>query len=234
MEMSPQLEAGLATTETERNVSAPDLNVMTPMMRAINAYAESLPESEILTINSFSHLGRPAEINRAVTGLVKQGNLFHVENEYFVAPLQGMAIKYCPSVKIILQNLGRLTDETFTMAGGTAANDFHLSHHVPIRRIYWTSGPERELKIGKRVIELQHVPEWKLVFPYTKMGDAFRAIIVTGRDHVKDSLRRIKPLFTEDEQRDFTILQSYVKDWLAGEFSKIVECVDTSSIEPEI
>ena len=231
MEMSSQTETGLVSAEAERNVSVVDSHAMKSMMREINAHAETLPEGEILTVNNFAHLGKPAEISRAITRLMKQGNLFHVEKEYFVVPLQGMTIKYCPSIEVLLQNLGRLTDETFTVGGGTAANNFHLSHHVPIRRIYWTSGPERKLKIGRRLIELQHVPEWKLIFPYTKMGDAFRAIIVTGKDHVIESLKNIRPLFTEDEQREFRILQSYVKDWLAGEFSKIVESLDTS-IEP--
>ena len=233
MKMSPQLESGLVTAEAERNVSAVNSHAMTPMMRAINAHAETLPEGEILTANNFSHIGEPVEISRAMTRLMKQGDLFHVEKEYFVVPLQGMTIKYCPKDKIVLENPGKLTGETFVENGTCAANLFRLTHHVPGRFIYWTSGPERELNIGGLVLELQHVPEWKFIFPYTKVGDAFRAIVVTGKDRAKKSLKKIKPLFKEDEQQEFSLLKSCVKDWLAGEFTKIVEKMNTSDdIQP--
>ena len=235
MEMSSQLESGLVTAEAERDVSALGSYAMTPMMRAVKAHAETLPEGDILTVNSFAHLGKPAEISQAMYWMEKQGDLFHVENECFVLALQGMTIKYCPEDEIILENLGKLTGETFTANGACAANLFRLTHHVPGRFIYWTSGSEREINIGGLVIELQHVPEWKLIFPYTKVGDAFRAIVVTGEDQAKKSLKKIEPLFKESEQRDFTLLQSCVKDWLTGEFSKIVEKMDTNNfIKPAI
>ena len=233
MEMSSQTETGLVSAEAERNVSVVDSHAMKSMMREINAHAETLPEGEILMVNNFAHLGKPAEISRAITGLMKQGDLFHVEKEYFVRGLQGMTIKYFPEDKIILENLEKMTGETFVENGACAANLFRLTHHVPGRFIYWTSGPERELNIGGLVLELQHVPEWKLIFPYTKVGDAFRAIVITGKDRAKKSLKKIKPLFKEDEQQEFALLKSCVKDWLAGEFTKIVEKMNASDdIEP--
>ena len=226
MEMSPQVVSGFMTAKTERNMSVSGSCILTLLVQAVKRHAESLPENEILFINSFLHLGKPDEIRQAISILIEQEDFFKVEKDCYVLSKEFYNMKYCPSIESVIQNIAELNDEVITETGGSAANVFHLSPDMPMQRMYWTSGDERELEIGGIIIKLQHTEKWKLVYPFTKEGDAFRAILIKGKGRAKQSLAQIKPLFNENEQQKFDVLQSCVKSWLGNEFSDPVNDID--------
>ena len=57
--------------------------------------------------------------------------------------------------------------------------------------VYWTSGRTRSYKMGKLVIQLQHVPDWQLVLWNEPEGELVRALAWAGPSEVSKVLRQL-------------------------------------------
>ena len=184
---------------------------------AIKAYAESLPEGTTLSAKKLLHLGERAAIDQALSRLVKRGELMRVKRGVFALPVETRFGKRAPSVEVIVENLARSTGESVSVSGASAANMLGLSTQNPTRKIYWTSGPNRRLKLGAQIVELRHVPSWQLRAPDSKAGHAFRALAYLGKAKAGRALRRIKPQLNEDERLELLSLRANAPTWMAKE-----------------
>ncbi len=189
---------------------------------AIKAYAESLPEGTTLSAKKLLHLGERAAIDQALSRLVKRGELMRVKRGVFALPVETRFGKRAPSVEVIVENLARSTGESVSVSGASAANMLGLSTQNPTRKIYWTSGPNRRLKLGAQIVELRHVPSWQLRAPDSKAGHAFRALAYLGKAKAGRALRRIKPQLNEDERLELLSLRANAPTWMAKKLSDLV------------
>ena len=57
--------------------------------------------------------------------------------------------------------------------------------------VYWTSGRTRSYKMGKLVIQLQHVLGWQLVLWNNPEGELVRALAWAGPTEVNKVLRQL-------------------------------------------
>lgn len=189
--------------------------------QAIKVYAEALPEGATISAKELLHLGERAAVDQALSRLVKRGELMRVRRGLFALPVKTRFGERAPSVNAVIENIARTTGERVSLSGASAANMLGLSTQNPTRQIFWTSGPNRRLKLGAQEVELKHVPSWQLRAPSSRAGHAFRALAYFGKSEASEALRRIEPQLSKEERRELLSLRANAPTWMAKELSTL-------------
>ena len=140
----------------------------------------------------------------------------------YVRPIQTRFGPRPPAIDKVLASLSMLWGETIVLCGGMAANSLGLTTLVPIRSVYLTSGPNRQLKLGELAVELRHAPRWQLVAPHRLAGDAVRALAWLGPEDVEAGLEAIRPKLSAEDMRELAASRAVMPAWMAVPVSAMV------------
>ncbi len=138
--------------------------------------AAKLPEGAPLVAKGLLHLGSRAAVDQALSRLQRRGQLLRAGRGLYVRPVNSRFGSRAPSTESLLESVATRTGETIVASGAASANKLGLTSQVPVRSVHLTSGPSRQLQLGKQIIELQHAPRKQLLFPHQPAGDALRAL----------------------------------------------------------
>jgi hypothetical protein len=122
----------------------------------------------------------------------------------------------------LLKALSSATGEIFASYGAAAANALGLGAQAPMKPVYLTSGRSRRLKVGGRVLDLRHAPEWQLLLPNDRAGDALRALSWSGREKARSVLKQLRGKLTPGDRDTLLTLRGRLPSWLAQEISGLV------------
>ena len=120
-----------------------------------------------------------------------------------------------PSISRAIAELSALWGETIVPCGGAAANYLGLTKQNPIREVYLTSGPSRQLQFSGLAVELRHTPPWQLMAPDCKAGVVIRALAWLGPYEVDRALDMVLPELSADEQNELTSARFRLPMWMA-------------------
>ncbi|NKK01210.1 hypothetical protein GFL63_20880 [Rhizobium leguminosarum bv. viciae] len=177
--------------------------------------AANLPEGAPVAAKGLLHLGSRAAVDQALSRLQRRGQLLRAGRGLYVRPVNSRFGSRAPSVESLLEFVATRTGETIVASGAASASKLGLTSQVPVRAVYLTSGPSRQLQLGKQVVELQHSPRRQLLFPHQPMGDALRALQWLGPENAESALGLLQ---TKLSEADFaTLLQAapMMPNWLA-------------------
>ena len=107
------------------------------------------PEGTLLCPSALLHLGSRAAIDQALLRLARKGQLIRVCQGVYVQPIETRFGSRPPAAERVIEALANLWGETIVPSGGAAANSLGLTTQVPVRSIYLTSGPNRNLTLGR-------------------------------------------------------------------------------------
>ena len=186
----------------------------------MNHAAES-PEGTLLCPSALLHLGSRAAVDQALSRLARRGDLIRVCQGVYVQPIQTRFGSRSPAVDKVLAALSALWGETIVPCGGTAANTLGLTTQVPVRSVYLTSGPNRQLKLGGLSVELRHAPRWQLVAPHRPAGDAVRALAWLGPDEVEENLETLEHKLSPEDMEELAASRAVMPAWLAEPVSAL-------------
>ncbi len=195
---------------------------MTSLPEQIVAYAAALPEGAPLHPKALLHLGSRPAIDQALSRLAKKGSLIRVCHGIYVCPVATRFGSHPPPVEKVIASLSALWGETIVPCGGTAANALGLTTQMPVKSVYLTSGPNRNLKLGELTVALRHAPRWQLAAPYRPAGEAVRALSWLGPDEVEDSLELIGRKLSSEDLEELTALRAIMPNWIAEPTSALV------------
>lgn len=185
-------------------------------------HASGLPEGVPLCPRALLHLGSRAAIDQALSRLARRGRLFRVCQGVYVLPIQTRFGPRPPAVEKVIATLSGLWGETIVPCGGAAANAFGLTTQVPIRSVYLTSGPNRNLTFGRLTVEIRHAPRWQLAAPNRPAGEAVRALSWLGPSEVEASLDVIEHKLSKEDLRELTASRAILPAWIAEPVSTLV------------
>lgn len=186
----------------------------------ILAYAAGLEEGAPLTAKALLHLGNRAAVDQALARLTRQGLLMRISRGVYVRPTESRFGKRAPAVEKVVQGLSRTFGEILVRNGAAAANELGLTTQVPVRQIYWTSGPSRRLELGKQKVELRHVPGSLLVAANRPAGEAVRALNWLGRGQAKRALTLMGRTLSREERQELLSLRNSMPGWMAQSVSE--------------
>ena len=97
-----------------------------------------------------------------------------------------------PEPAKVAQTIAKAHGETIQVHGAEAARLLGLTTQMPLQSVFYTSGPNRELKIGKLQLILKHIAPRKLALSGRPSGLALSALWYLGKERV--SSRTIKTI----------------------------------------
>ena len=153
--------------------------------------AKSLPEGGTVSPREFLHLGSRAAVDQAFCRLTQDGELLRVGRGLYTAPVSSTYGKRAPTPEKVLNALEEQTGETFVPHGASEANRLGLTTQSPIRRVYLSSGPRRELTLGKNSVSVEHLPSASFFLNKGEAAAAARAIQWLGPAAAPRALRAL-------------------------------------------
>ncbi|MXX55633.1 MAG: type IV toxin-antitoxin system AbiEi family antitoxin domain-containing protein [Gemmatimonadetes bacterium] len=195
---------------------------MASLPKRIMEHAEALPEAAPICPGALLHLGNRPAVDQALSRLARRGQLLRVHRGVYMRPFLTEFGVRPPSPSKVIESLSALWGETIVPSGGASANVLGLTKQVPIRSVYWTSGPRRKLRLFAIVLELRHAPRWQLVAPGRPAGMAVRALAWVGPHEIEESLDIIKRELSEDDLMELAATRAILPSWMAGPLSTLV------------
>ena len=181
-----------------------------------------LPEGVPISAKELLHLGSRPAVDQSLSRLTQRGQLLRVGRGLYVRPVETRFGKRPPSVHHVVQGLAGSRGEVIASHGAAAANTLGLTSQVPVRAVYLTSGPSRQLKLGKQTVELRHAPGWLLAMAGQPAGDAIRALAWLGEAHAGKALRRLRRRLPASVIEEMASTRPRLPTWLAEQVSRLV------------
>jgi hypothetical protein len=125
-----------------------------------------------------------------------------------------------PESKEIVQALARARGETLMIHGAEAVLRLGLTPQVPVKPLFYTSGPSRSLQVGKQEVVLKHASLRMLSLGSGPAGLACSALCYMGKNQVTpDTLVRVQAKLSAAE---FTELRANPRmpGWLSDVFHR--------------
>lgn len=193
---------------------------MQALAEQIMKSVEALPEGASITAGSLLHLGDRATVHRALWQLARRGRLLRVGRGLYVCPVESRFGLRAPSVEKVARAVSEQRGEIISTNGAAAANSLGLTTQVPIRTIYLTNGPGRELRVGSQTVEFKHAPAWQLLLADRPAGDAVRALAWLGPEKAQTAILTLKRKLAPSAFGELVSVGPHLPDWLARALSQ--------------
>lgn len=127
--------------------------------------------------------GTRAAVDKALSRLVRTGVLERVARGVYMRPKQIAFVGAVrPSAETIMRLITKANGETVEAHGCEAVRRFGLSTQMQVLPTYYTSGPSREIRVGKGRVRLLHVSPERLKHSGSKVGMALNAFHYLGKE----------------------------------------------------
>jgi len=193
---------------------------MPTVAERILEYARTLPEGALIGAKDALHLGSRAAVDQALKRLYERNELMRLAQGFYVLPVKTRFGVRAPEAEKVVQALASTRAETIVPHGAAAANALGLTTQVPTKLIYLTSGPDRELKLGKQTVEVRHAPEWMLLPMKPAAGQAIRALEWLGKRQVTEALQTLKQKLSADTLQDLVAVRPALPSWMSQSISR--------------
>ncbi|MCY4186643.1 MAG: DUF6088 family protein [Rhodobacteraceae bacterium] len=179
-----------------------------------------IPRGKPFTTRRFLKLGSRAAVDKTLSRLAKEGVIQRIVHGMYVRPRKSRFIgNVMPSTERIVEVLAKEHGETIQVNGAEAALRFRLSTQVPAVPIYHTSGPSRDIKIGKLTIRLKHVSNRKLCLAGKHPGLALAALWYLGKKNVNsDIIGALRAKLTAEEFA--TLKNANIPTWMVDALAR--------------
>ena len=193
---------------------------MTPLAQAILTQAARLPEGGIISPKEFLHLGSRDAVDQTFCRLVKGKKLLRVSRGLYAVALQGRFGTRPPAPEKLLAALAEKTGKTTVSHGAVAANSLGLTTQVPVQELFLTSGSSRTLRLGSRLLHIQHAPSWQLLLGESPAGTMLRALAWLGPTQTKNMMPQLRKRISSEVWKTLSSVCSELPDWLARTVSQ--------------
>ena len=121
-----------------------------------------------------------------------------------------------PEPSKVAQAIASAHGETIQVQGAEAARLLGLTTQMPLQAMFYTSGPNRALKLGKLQLALKHVARRKLALAGKPSGLALSALWYLGKEQVSpDTIKIIREKLTPEAFEEFSAETSSMPAWMA-------------------
>ena len=191
------------------------------MMTTAEAIRNRISETgvgEPFTSTQFKALGTRASVDQTLARLVKQGEITRISRGVFVHSKQSRYVgEVMPEPSKVAQAIARAHGETVQVHGAEAARLLGLTTQMPLQAVFYTSGPSRELKLGKLPLILKHVARRKLALSGRPSGLALSALWYLGKERVTTStIKTIREKLTPQAFEEFRAETPSMPAWMAN------------------
>lgn len=125
-------------------------------------------------------------VQRELSRLARAGVVQRVAQGVFVRPESSPYVKgpVPPELSKVVRAIAERTGETIQVSGAEAAARLGLSTQLPMRPVFQTTGPSRQVKVGSQVVRLKKASARKLALAGRPAGMALAALWYLGKKEV--------------------------------------------------
>jgi hypothetical protein len=152
--------------------------------KALRNAIRSIPEGEVFVPRQFLTLSSRASIDQSLTRLTRSGEVVRLARGLYVRPKINKYVgAVTPEPAAIATSVAKAQGAKIQVNGAEAARRLELSTQVPTRPVYYTTGPSREINVGRLRITLKHASSRRFALEGLA-GLALSALRHVGRAHV--------------------------------------------------
>ena len=188
---------------------------MPSISKQIMKQAEILPEGAILRPKDFLHLGSRPAVHQAFSRLARRDVLRRIFKGIYVRTIETRFGRCSPRIEKVIEALSKLWGETIVYSAGSSANFLGLTTQIPMREVYFTSGPSRRLRFQALEVDLRHAPCWQLVGENRPAGVLVRALAFLHPDEAEEALDKVLPGFSEMDIAELMAARAVLPEWIA-------------------
>ena len=184
--------------------------------KAVRAHIRKLPKGKPFTTSCFTAYGPRSAVDRALSRIVKGGEIERLCRGVFIRPKQNRFVgTVYPGVAEVVSAIAAANGETIQVHGAEAARRFGLSTQMPVMPVYHTSASSRSIHIANTTVKLIHTSNRRrLQFAGEASGLALAALWYLGKDNVTPST--VTAIRTALSKEEFEKLRTAdVPAWMA-------------------
>ena len=184
---------------------------------AIRNRINEIAVGEPFTSTQFNGVGTRASVDQTLSRLVKQSEIVRVSRGVFVRPKRSRYVgEVMPEPSKVAQAIANAHGETIQVHGAEAARLLGLTTQMPLQSVFYTSGPNRELKLGNLQLILKHVAPRKLALSGRPSGLALSALWYLGKEQVSPrTIKTIQENLTPEAFEEFKAETRSMPAWMA-------------------
>jgi len=186
-------------------------------------YAETLPKAAVICPKDLLHLGSRSAVYQALSRLDREDGLMRIYRGVYVRTIETRFGRIGPEVGEVIEELSRLWGETIVYSAGSSANFLHLTTQVPMRPVYFTSGPDRQLHFRALKVKLRHAPRWQLVGENRRTGILIRALTFLHPSEAKEALEKVLPTFPREDMEELLAARSVLPSWIVEPLNMFID-----------
>lgn len=197
---------------------APGSGKTASVMQHVRRWVMAKPEGEPFAVREVLEFGPRATIDQSLSRLVKEKVLERPARGVYARPKVNKIVNRPVPVPVeqVVQTAARAKGEKIGVHGAEAARRFGLTTQVPMRRVFTTTGPTRQISVEGQRVRLQHVQPRYMALSGTHAGEALAALLYLGKSEVTAGIAaRVCKQLTGEELRT---LRKHVADmpaWLS-------------------
>jgi len=151
--------------------------------------------------------GSNSSTQRALRHLCQQGDLVRVMVGFYVRP---KVLDSVPSVTITCSPedlaLAWAREQNHILTTTSFEESYRLGFQtqMPVKKLFWTNGPNRVFVVGNSTVSVGHVSSFKLLWYDQPVGSLYRALLDLPYEHTKEDeiLSALRRLYdSENEAR---------------------------------
>jgi hypothetical protein len=183
---------------------------------AIRNRIKEIAIGEAFTSTEFNGLGTRASVDQALSRQVKRGEIARVARGVFVRPKNSRYFdQVMPELSKVAQAIANAHGETIQVHGAEAARLLGLTTQMPLQSLFYTSGRNREIKLGKLRLILKHVAPRKLALAGRPSGLALSALWYLGKEQVSSrTIKTIREKLTPEAFKEFKAETRSMPAWM--------------------
>ncbi len=176
----------------------------------------------VFTPKDFLDLGGRAAVDQALSRLADTGQVRRLARGLYDVPRTSPKLgRLSPDPDVVAQALARGSGGTLQVTGAHAANALGLSTQVPATTEYLTSGPTREVTLGKRVVTLRHASPKLLLAPGSKAGTVVQALRYLGPQGAVQAADRLASTLGDADRRVLKRAAPNAPGWMRPVLSRL-------------
>lgn len=157
--------------------------------RRVKDKVKRLRRGQPVPIERFHGLGPAGAVRKALSRLVKSGELVNVARGLYARPEPNEFFgTQLPAEDEVARAIARARGERIATHGAWAANWLGLSSQIPVAPVFYTTGRTRSVRFGATEIQFEHAPGKIIAAAETPAGPALLALHHFGTAHVTPEL----------------------------------------------
>ncbi len=171
----------------------------------------------VFTLDHFKGYGSRTAVANALARFKKAGTIRQLSVGLYDYPRQDPQFGVLsPSVDDVVKALQVRYDSRLQPSGSYAANILGLTTQVPMRVIFLTDGPARQITIGKLVITLKKTTPRNMATAGKISGTVIQALRWLGKRHVDDTVvKKLQNTLDKNAKRQLMKDIRHAPAWIA-------------------